>query len=411
MRVVVIGAGVIGTATALDLARRGAEVTVLDRGEVASGCSYGNAGWLTPCFATPLPAPGVLTTSLRWLLDPESPLYVHPSLRWDWIRWIARFAASTTREHHRRGTDALAALSRWSFEAWAGLDAQDPGSFGFTRRGLLLVAETEAGLRSASHESEAMRRHGVRSTVLSLPEVRELEPSIVGAVAGGIFFEGEAHCEPAAAVRALARAAESAGARFETGTEVYGFERRGAGITAVRTTRGPKAADRFVLATGSWSKNLARAVGVRVPVLGGKGYSVVVEPFQPAPTRPVKIFERRVAVTPRDGSVRLGGTLELVDGDERISPRRVEAIVRGARAVLAVPDPPRVVELWRGLRPCTPDGLPILGFAPAVDNLLIAAGHQMCGLHTGPASGRLAADLVLGEAPTFDPHPFRAERF
>ncbi len=411
MRVVVVGAGVIGAATALELSRRGVGVTLLDRGEVASGCSYGNAGWLTPCFATPLPAPGVLTASLRWLLDPESPLYVHPSLHPDRVRWLLRFAASTTRGRYSHGVAALSALSSWSFEAWRRLDREDPGSFGFTPRGLLLVAETEAGLRHAVDEAEAMGRFGVAHRILASDGVRELEPAVVGTVAGGIFFEGEAHCEPADAVRTLARAATAAGAAVVTGAEVYGFDLRGGKLRAVRTTRGDFEADRFVLAAGSWSKELARALGLRVPVLGGKGYAIVVKPFDPGPTRPIKILERRIAITPREGSVRLAGTLELVDGDERVSPRRVEAIVRGARALLPIPDPPEVVELWRGLRPCTPDGLPIIGFTPRLPNLLLATGHQMCGLHTAPATGRLAADLVLGQSPTFDPAPFRVERF
>ena len=407
----VIGAGVIGAATAAELARRGADVTLLDRGEVASGCSYGNAGWLTPCFATPLPAPGVLTKSLRWLLDSESPLYVRPSWRLDWMRWIARFAKSTSRSRFRAGTEALAALSTWSLDAWAALDQHDPGSFGFTRRGLLLIAETDAGLRAAAHEAEDMGHHGVASRVVSPDEVRSMEPAVVGEVAGGVFFENEAHCEPAEAVRALVRVAASSGATVLTGTEVYAFDLRGGKIEALRTTRGDVEADRFVLATGSWSKALAGRLGLRVPVLGGKGYAVIVRGMDPAPTRPIKIIERKIAVTPRREAVRLAGTLELVDGDETISPRRVQAIMRGARALLPVPDPADVVEIWRGLRPCTPDGLPVIGVAPAVENLVLCTGHQMCGLHTAPASGRLAAELTLGASPSFDPAPFRADRF
>lgn len=411
MRVAIVGAGVIGAATALDLARRGAEVVVLDRGAVGHGCSYGNAGWLTPCFATPLPAPGVLTQGLRFMLDGESPFYARPSVRPEWLRWIARFAASTTSAAHERGTAALAALSRWSLDAWHALDRESPADFGFAQRGLLLVAETEAGLSHAIDEAKRMERHGTAWDRLDAKGVRDLEPAIRGAVAGGIFFRQEAHCEPLGSVLALARAAESAGARFRPETEVYGFESRGDRVAALRTTRGRVEADAFVLAAGAWSKDLAKRAGLRVPLLGGKGYSVTVPAFDPPPTRPIKIVERRIAITPRLGSVRLGGTLELVDGDEGISPRRVEAIVKGTRRLLAVPDPAEIVELWRGLRPCTPDGLPVIGVAPRLPNLLVATGHQMCGLHTAPATGRLAADLLLGETPTFDPAPFRAGRF
>jgi len=126
---------------------------------------------------------------------------------------------------------------------------------------------------------------------------------------------------------------------------------------------------------------------------------------------PIKVIERRIAITPRNGSVRLAGTLELVDGDESITARRVDAIVRGSRTVLDVPERPEIVEIWRGLRPCTPDGLPVIGFAPPFENLVVATGHQMCGLHTAPGTGRLVADLLTGAPPTFDPAPFRADRF
>lgn len=411
MRVLIVGAGVVGAATALELRRRGVEVTVLDRGPVGGGCSYGNAGWLTPCFATPLAAPGVLSSSLRWLLDPDSPLYITPSLGFEGLRWVSRFALSATREKFERGTRALVALSKHSLEAYAALDREFPRAFGFTQSGLLMVAQTPAGLEHSRAAARAVLRHGIPAQVLDPPQVRELEPAVTGPVAGGVFFPAEAHCEPLAAVETLARAAAAAGARIETGTEVLGFRRNGARLDAVLTTRGPVEADRFVLATGAWTKSLARRLGLRVPVLGGKGYAVVVPAFERAPRLPIKILERRIAVTPRAGSVRICGTLELVDDDLSVTTRRVDAILRGARTVLDLPEDPGILEIWRGLRPCAPDGMPIVGMAPGVENLLLATGHQMCGLHTAPGTGRLAADLLIGAPPLFDPAPFRADRF
>jgi D-amino-acid dehydrogenase len=146
-------------------------------------------------------------------------------------------------------------------------------------------------------------------------------------------------------------------------------------------------------------------------VLGGKGYAVIAKGIDPAPRLPIKVVDRRIAITPRADSVRLAGTLELVDGDESVTARRVEAIVQGSKTVLHIPEPPKIVEVWRGLRPCSPDGLPLIGFAPRYDNLVIATGHQMCGLHTAPGTGRLVGDLLTGASPTFDPAPFRVERF
>lgn len=411
MRVVIVGAGAIGSATALELARRGASVTVIDRGGIGHGCSYGNAGWLTPSLAFPLPAPGVVRTSLKWLLDSESPLYIRPAASLDWVRWLWGFVAAATPERHERGTAALVPLSRYSLDAFAALDREYPGSFGFSPTGLLLVAQTAAGLASATHEARRMEQHGTVWRPLDAAGVRDLEPAVRGELAGGIYFPEEAHCEPHAVVEALARAATAAGAKFETGAEVFEFRREGRRLAALRTTRGWLDADGFVLASGAWSAGHARQLGFRLPVLGGKGYAIVVEGLPQPPRLPLKVLERRVAITPREGSTRLAGTLELVDGDERISPRRMDAIVRNSRTVLDIPEPARVIEVWRGLRPCTPDGLPVIGFAPGFDNLLVASGHQMCGLHTAPGTGCLAAELLTGEKPRFDPAPFRADRF
>jgi D-amino-acid dehydrogenase len=411
MHVTIVGAGAIGMAAALELARRGVAVTVVDRGAVGSGCSYGNAGWLTPGLAIPLPAPGVLTKSLGWLLDADSPLYIKPSIDPAWFRWMARFALSTTAAKFERGTVALLALSRFSLDAFAALDRQYPGSFAFSRTGLLAVAQHEAALAHFTHDARAMERRGVTIRVLGPNEVAEFEPAIRGPIAGGVFFPDEAHCEPLAAVETMARAAHEHGAGIETGVEVFGFLESSSRIAALRTSRGLLEVDRVVLATGSWSKELAKPLGLRVPVLGGKGYAVIAKGIDPAPRLPIKLVDRRIAVTPRAGSVRLAGTLELVDGDDRVTARRVDAIVQGSKTFLNIPEPPEIVEVWRGLRPCSPDGLPLIGFAPRHANLVVATGHQMCGLHTAPGTGRLVGDLLTGAPPTFDPAPFRVERF
>jgi D-amino-acid dehydrogenase len=411
VKTLIIGAGVVGTATGLELARRGVDVTVVDRSGVGRGCSFGNAGWLTPCFATPLPAPGVLTTSLRWLLDPESPLYVKPSFSIEWLRWITRFALSTSEEKFESGARALVALSRYSLDAYAALDGEYPGDFSFERRGLIHLAQTPRGLEGARHDARIVEANGVEARVLDEQEVRELEPAITGEACGGVYFPEASHYEPFAAVRTLARAAEAAGARFVDEAEVFGFQTEDRRLRAVETTRGLMEADRFVLATGSWSMPLARRLGIRIPILGGKGYSIVVKGLERAPRIPIKIYERKIAITPRSDSLRLAGTLELVDGDESITARRLEAILKGSRTALDIPLEPEIADIWRGLRPCTPDGLPVIGFAPRLDNLLIATGHQMVGMHTAPATGRLAADLLTGSAPIFPPEPFRADRF
>ncbi len=408
--VLVVGAGVVGMACALELARGGARVTVIDKGEVGHGCSYGNAGWLTPCFATPLPAPGMIGKALRWLFDPESPLYIQPRL--SSLGWLLRFLRATGERRFRAGTAALTALSTASFTAYERM-AADEDAFAFRRDGLLVACETDDGWASARQELAIAQDNGIAGEALDADAARAREPAIAGPLRGGVFYPDEATAEPLAVVQTLARLAAAAGADIRPGVEVYDFDVVGGRVAAVRTTRGTLAADVVVLATGAWSRPLARRLRLRLPVLGGKGYAVIVPRFEPAPARPVMLLERKIAVTPRPGSstVRFAGTLELVDGDFGVSPRRVAAILRGAREMFRVPAEAPVAEVWRGLRPCTPDGLPIIGFARAPRNVFVLTGHQMLGLHTAPASGKLAAELVLGRTPSFDAAPYRADRF
>ena len=407
----VIGGGVVGVAAALELARRGAEVLVVDRGELGSGCSYGNAGWLTPSLAFPLPAPGVLGQGLLWLFRRDSPLRIEPRLSLDLARWLWGFVRATDERRYRRGVEALTALSLASLEAFRRLAAASPQPTGFAPCGRLSICETETSLAAARHEIGALARFGLTARLLDVDEARALVPALTGPLAGALLTPGDAVIEPLAAVEALAAEARGLGVRFETGVEVYDFTRRGGRVTGVETTAGPIATGRVVLAAGAWTKALAARLGFRLPVLGGKGYALIVPPLDPQPALPLKLIERRIAVTPRAASLRLAGTLEVVDADWSVSPRRVAAIVAGARAMLALPEPLEVREVWRGLRPVTPDGLPVIGRAPGHDNLFVAAGHQMLGLHCAPASGQLLAELVVGAAPSFDPAPFRADRF
>lgn len=410
--IVIIGGGIIGMACAYELSQRGAQVTVIDKGEVGHGCSYGNAGWVTPCFAMPLPMPGMLLKAMGWLLDPESPLYIKPSMSPSLISWLMRFLRSMNEPLMLQSIQSLVDISKYSLEAYAQLHEKYPNSISYEQKGLLMVSQTNAGLEAADEERRLVEPHGIPGSYLSADEVRKLEPAVVGDIKGGVYFPKEAHVEPLAAVRTLAEAAIQYGAKILPKTEVYDFVIENQQIKEILTTRGTIRADKFVLATGSWSPGLAKKLSLNIPVLGGKGYAIITNPLEIQPKIPLMLVERKIAVTPRAGSLRLAGTLELVNPtDDSISPRRVNAIIKGASRFLKMPEKPEVLELWRGLRPCTPDGVPVVGYSSSYKNLFISAGHQMLGLQSAPGSARLAADLLLDETPMFDPRPFRADRF
>jgi D-amino-acid dehydrogenase len=412
--VAVVGGGVVGLAVARELARRGVAVVVLERDELGRACSYGNAGWLTPSLAMPLAAPGNLRKSLRWLLDPESPLYIPPRLDLALWRFLAGFLWASRSEPYERGAEALVGLCRFSVDRWEEL-AQGGAAFGFARAGLLAIYEHPAVLAAAGEHLDLVARFGVRHERWSADEVRSREPAVVGPQVGAIFYPDDAHCEPAAAVRVLAAAARDAGARLVERAEVVAVEQREAvgrrEVTRLITTRGVVEVGAVVLAAGAWSAELGDRFGVRVPILGAKGYSLVVPPLVPQPQRSLYLAERKVAINPHADALRISGTLELVGTDLGINRRRVAAIERGARGLLALPDPLPVRELWRGLRPCAPDGMPLIGRARGSANLWVATGHQMTGLKTALGTGVLLAELMTGTPPSFDSHPFRADRY
>jgi D-amino-acid dehydrogenase len=273
------------------------------------------------------------------------------------------------------------------------------------------VFEQPEALEASRAGIERLKASGVRAQLWSPDEVREREPAIVGRQAGGWYYPDDAHCEPYAAVRALAAEAARAGLRIAEETEVYAVAAEGQRPRRLVTTRGVIAADAVVVAAGSWSNAVGRALGLRVPVLGGKGYSLVLPRLAPHPTRSIYLATRKIAVTPHRDSLRVAGTLELVRDDLSINARRLNAMLRGAQEVLAIAREPVVHEVWRGLRPCAPDGMPLVGRARGRGDVWLATGHQMIGLTSALGTARLLGDLMEGKPPPVDPEPFRADRY
>lgn len=412
--VLIIGGGVIGVCAAYYLAERGRQVALVEQGEIASGSSYANAGLIVPSHCTPLPAPGALSSGLKWMLDPESPFYIRPRLDLDLVRWLLKFASCCADAHFRRALPVLRDLSCASLALYDQLAA--PGfDFGYKHKGLLLVYKTRQGLKHAADEALLLAETGVEWQSLDPNEVCAIEPAVQPGMAGGLYFPADAHLNPAEFVQGLARSAESRGVRIQANTEVIGIEAAGRRIEAVKTTNGDFQPFEVVAAAGAWSPHLARSLKLNIPIQPAKGYSITVKLPTSSPGVPMILGESRVAVTPMESAygpaLRFAGTLELAGMDLSINLRRVNAIRRAARSYLAGIEELERIEVWRGLRPCTPDGLPIIGRPASFDNLTLAAGHAMLGMTLGPITGKLVSQIVCGEKPDMDVTPLRAERF
>jgi len=408
--VAIVGGGVVGIACALELARRGADVCVLEREALGHGCSFGNAGLLTPSLALPLAAPGQTLKALGWLFDRESPFYIKPRFDPALAGWLVRFLLNSRTAPFERGARALIELARSSVDFWEQLAGAHEDDFNFERKGLLSVYETPRSLAAAVRLADFTARVGIGYETWDADTVREREAAIRGEQIGGLFFPEDAHCDPFPAVLALAREAKRHGVRFEEQAEVLDVTRNGTG-SSVRTSRGEIRARDVVLAAGAWSGSFGRRIGLRLPMLAAKGYSVLAPRREPHPTRSICLAERKIALTPHRDALRVAGTLELVGEDLSIDRRRVGAMLRGTQHMVDLGEATAEAEVWSGLRPCTPDGMPAIGRARDRQNLWLATGHQMTGLKTAPGTGRLLAALIGGETPDVDPAPFRADRF
>lgn len=396
--ITIIGGGIIGLSCAVKLAEAGADVVVIEKNEVGYGCSYGNAGWMTPCFAMPLPMPGMLMKSMKWMLNPSGPLYIKPVPSVLLSQWLTRFLLSMTEAKAQTAIEALVKLSIKSLQDYKQLALEYP-EIEMQQKGLLMVSATRDGVKAATQEMELVSKYDIPGKFLTGEQIKEFEPALRGNLLGGVYFSQEAHAEPLKVVQALAKKAQKLGVQILERTEFQKANITTDGktkkIKSIQTSNGEMVSDSFVLAAGSWSQALADELSLNVPILGGKGYALIVDKLEAQPQVPIMIVDRKIAITPRANSLRIAGTLELVNQDFSITERRVKAIFDGAKEFLQIPNDIKVHETWRGLRPCTPDGVPLIGWAKDYNNLMMACGHQMLGLQAGLGTGQLVSDLVI----------------
>jgi D-amino-acid dehydrogenase len=398
--IVIVGGGVIGLSTAYYCARQGHRVIVLDRGGPEDeGCSHRNAGMVVPSHFVPLAAPGMVALGLKWMWNPESPFYIKPRLDFDLLAWGWKFYRASTAAHVARAAPLLRDLSlasRTCFEELASIPGME---FGFVKKGLLMLCKSGHTLEEEGRTAEQARQLGIPAEVLDARQTAQLEPHVRMDIAGSVYFPKDCHLSPSRFLAGLRRELETAKAELKWRSPVTGWRIHGKSIEAVQTSSGDVSADEYVICGGSWSPLVARDLGLSLPMQAGKGYSVTIPKPKELPEICAILTEARVAVTPSDGALRFGGTMEIAGLNESINPVRVRGIINAAQRYFPnfSPNDFRDLPVWRGLRPCSPDGLPYVGRTRRYTNLSIATGHAMMGLSLGPITGRLISGLVSGE--------------
>jgi D-amino-acid dehydrogenase len=395
VRVIVIGGGAVGLCVAEALSARDCEVTVLERDRCGAGASAGNAGWITPSLSAPVPGPGVIAASLRWLVDPSGPLWIRPTLSPALLGWIARFMTSCRRGVYERG---LLALQGASARAGCAFDALAARGVEFERHedALLYPCLERAELEHVWRVVDELRQAGSaqRFERVSPDEVRALEPALGHDVVGAVVAHGERRVRPERLTAGVHRALVARGVEVLEHTSVARLA-PDRGQWRLDASAGPQHADAVIIAAGVDSARLLAAHGIRLPIAAAKGYSRTYALDPTGPRRPLYLENPKVSISVYDEGVRVSGTLELGATDLSLSARRLAAITAAAQRALPgwrMPDGPRD---WAGMRSLSPDGLPYIGGVPGMDGVHLATAHATLGITLAPLTAELVAGLLL----------------
>lgn len=411
-RVVVVGGGVVGIACAHYLSGTGYDVAVIDQDRIGGGCSHGNCGHICASHVLPLNEPANLLAGLASLVNPRAPFRVKPQWRPELLRWLWEFARRCNHRHALSAGRAMKSILDASIREYEALFRMREFEAEWQPLGLLYVLRTRRGMdRFAAQDAMLRNTFGVAATRIEGSELPEFEPALLGGLAGGFLYEGDAFLRPDALTGNWRRWLARRGVRFEENRRVRGVETTAGAIVRLHADGGDVTADHYVFAGGAWSMALAAELGCRLPIEPGKGYSITTTRPRNCPRHAMLFTEHRVGVTPFDAGLRLGSMMEFAGFDKTLPPWRIRQLIDSARRYLREPAGDQVLETWCGWRPMTWDSLPVIGRVPGIANGVLATGHHMLGMTMAPATGRLVSEII-GERPMhIDPAPFSPARF
>jgi D-amino-acid dehydrogenase len=409
--VLILGGGIIGLACAYYSLKAGRGVTIIEQNTLASGSSHGNCGTITPSHAPPLAQPGMVTKALKWMLTADAPFRVAPRMDLQLFEWMLQFARRCNWGDYHRIAAAKAPLLLRSRELIGELVRAEHLDCEFEQSGTLYVHRDASAFEQAGDVPKFLADIGIDMQAIDGARCREMEPALNDSIVGGYFNPGDARLRPDRYAAELARVVKAKGGEVVESTRITGFRCEQERIAAVLTDRGEFDAVDIVFALGAWSPQLARQLGLRIPIQPGKGYSITYTRPRRAPRIPLTLKERSVCVTSWDSGYRLGSTMEFAGYDTSLNRARLDALKRGAAEYLIEPEGPQVVEEWYGWRPMTYDDLPILGRAAKLKNLMLATGHGMLGVTMSAVTGEMIVQLLGHSETVLDPAPISPARF
>ncbi|TLP76783.1 NAD(P)/FAD-dependent oxidoreductase [Maribacter sp. ACAM166] len=410
--IIIIGGGFVGLCSAYYLNKAGHQVTVIDKGDITSGASFVNAGYITPSHIIPLASPGMIAQGIKMMFNSASPFYIKPRLDIDFLKWSWYFHKSSTKAKVEKAIPVIKEINLISRDLFLDIkNSGDLGDFQLERKGLLMMYKTEASYLHEKHVAERVSFLGLEVSDLNKEELRKLEPNINIEAEGAIHYECDGHTTPTEIMPKMLNYLKSKGVGIRTNEEVVDITTNSDKIRQVVTDSNSYEPDEVVLAAGSWSGELSKKLNLKLSLQGGKGYRINVE-RETGISIPAILMEAKMAVTPMKGFTRFAGTMEFSGNNDIVRKERVLAIANGAK--LFYPEleinNKEIDSAKTGLRPVSPDGLPYIGRSRSIKNLTIATGHAMMGWSLGPATGKLVSEVLDGKKTCMDISVFSPER-
>ena len=408
MRVMVLGSGVVGTASAYYLARAGFEVVVIDRQDgVALETSYANAGQVSPGYASPWAAPGIPLKAMKWLVQRHAPLAIKLTGSLDQYLWMAQMLRNCTASRYAVNKERMVRLAEYSRDCLDELRAETGIAYEGRQLGTTQLFRTQAQVDAAAKDIAVLEQAGVPFELLDRAGIARVEPAlakVADKLAGALRLPNDQTGDCFLFTSRLAELARNLGVEFRFGRTIERLESDGERVTGVWVDGQLERADHFVLALGSYSPQLLKPLGIKAPVYPLKGYSLTVPITDAAmaPTSTILDETYKVAITRFDDRIRVGGMAEIAGHDLSLNPRRRETLEMITADLYPQGGDLARAEFWTGLRPATPDGTPIVG-ATRYRNLFLNTGHGTLGWTMACGSGRLLADLMAKKRPQISP--------
>ncbi len=416
MKIVILGAGVIGTASAYYLAKAGHEVTVIER-QPAAGLetSYANAGEVSPGYSAPWAGPGVPLKAIKWLMMQHSPLAIRPSFDPTMWRWVTQMLMNCTSKRYEINKGRMLRMAEYSRDVLQQLRSDTGISYDERTQGTLQLFRNQQQLDGAEADIAILKRYDVPYEKLDKAGCLKVEPALVNVqekFVGALRLPGDETGDCFKFTQSLSRFAQELGVQFKYGVSIQRLVKSGDTITSVITSEGEVKADCFVLALGSYSPILLKELGIKIPVYPIKGYSITVPitDAQKAPESTVMDETYKVAITRLGDRIRVGGTAEITGYNLDLRADRRATLEHSVTDLFPGGGDVSKAEFWTGLRPMTPDGTPVIGPTP-YRNLYLNTGHGTLGWTMACGSGQFIADVVSGKRPAISTEGLFMDRY